>query len=112
MATGSSMASSCRCKRRRGGHHGHMTAPGRRTRFGLVVAAVVCALSTGCTVGTAERAAAPDGPVAATDDVAADPVVAEPSAGDRTSEVTTIGPTTTTTGDTGTSSSTTTSTTE
>ena len=89
-----------------------MTVPGRRTRFGLVVAAVVCALSTGCTVGTAERAAAPDGPVAATDDVAADPVVAEPSAGDRTSEVTTIGPTTTTAGDTGTSSSTTTSTTE
>ena len=89
-----------------------MTVPGRRTRFGLVVAAAVCALSTGCTVGTAERAAAPDGPVAATDDVAADPVVAEPSAGDRTSEVTTIGPTTTTAGDTGTSSSTTTSTTE
>ena len=69
-----------------------MTVPGRRTRFGLVVAGVVCALSTGCTVGTAERAAAPDGPVAAADDVAADPVVAEPSAGDRTSEVTTIAP--------------------
>ncbi len=89
---------------------------GRRMWFGLVVVAVVCGLSTGCTVRTESRAASADNPSAAAEELGAGPTVAAPPAGDRTPEVTSTGTGTTTTEPTtepiGVSSSTSTSTTE
>ncbi len=73
-----------------------MTIRGRRRTVGAVVVAVVCALSTGCTVRTDSRAASADGPTAA-DESGADPTTVPTSVGDRTSEVTSTGPGTTTT---------------
>ena len=85
-----------------------MTVCGGRTRLGLVVVAVVCGLSTGCTVRTDSRAASADGATAAAEESGAGPTVAAPSAGDRTSEVTSTRTGTTTTEPIGVSSSTTT----
>ena len=89
---------------------------GRRMWFGLVVVAVVCGLSTGCTVRTESRAASADNPSAAAEELGAGPTVAAPPGGDRTPEVTSTGTGTTTTEPTtepiGVSSSTSTSTTE
>ena len=99
----------CRLAARCGGHHGHMTVCGRRTsarprrRWPSSVR-----LSTGCTVRTDSRAASADGPTAAAEESGAGPTVAAPSAGDRTSEVTSTGTGTTTTEPIGASSSTTT----
>ena len=80
-----------------------------RLAFGV---AALCVLVSACTVRTGERAAAPDGPTAGVDDVAESPTVADPASGDRTSEVTSTGPTTTTSDEASPRSSTTTSTTE
>ena len=85
---------------------------GRRTTVGVIAVAVVCALSTGCTVRTDSRAASAEGPIAAADDLGAGPPVAGPPAGDRTSEVTSTGPDATTTEPVRVSASTTSSTTE
>ncbi len=65
--------------------------------FGLVALAALCALSTACTVRTDEGAAGPDDPTAGVGEAAHSPddaqsSAAEAPAGDRTSEVTSTGP--------------------
>src|SRR4051794_11810471 len=81
-----------------------MTVHGRRMGRGLLVVAVLGALTAGCTVRTDERAAAPDGPTAATDAVEPDVTLA--------ASPTSTGPSTTTTAPDRALPSTTTSTTE